>query len=367
MTVVISCIPSPCQVALFDATAREEPDFRAVYLSRHDRSREWREADLQHEAIFLDERGRGYAALLHLMSSADLAVFADYSSGAVRDAMRHREAVGKSWCFWGERPSYSGLEWFGRIRRIVHLAPLHRNPQTPIWGFGKGAVDEYRREFGDSRLYCNCPYVSDLARFRTASARPESNGSLRILYSGALSKREGVDLLASAFRRVVRTHERMSLSVVGDGPLRPAMAQLLGSAAANTVFHDSVPQNDLPGLCAEADVLCVPSRREAWGLIVPEGMAAGLSVIATDRIGAALELIEPDKNGWLVTSGNELQLYEALRAAAELSPSRRAAMRAVAQSRASQHDISAGVQRFRDAKQATLRAWWDSRNAASMG
>lgn len=367
MTIVITCIPSPYQVELFDAVARHEPDFSAVYVSRHDRSRSWRDTRLQHDAIFLDEASDAYNVLLQLMSSADLVVFADYSSGQVRNAMRRRESVGKPWCFWGERPGYRGLGGLGRLWRRIHLAPLHRSPQAAIWGIGKWAVDEYRQEFGTGRLYFNFPYVSDLDRFRVTGACRSSTGSLRILYSGALINRKGVDLLASAFRRLAQTYQHVSLSVVGSGPLRPVMARLLGPAAAHTVFHDFIPWSDLPMLYAEADVLCAPSRYDGWGLIVPEGMAAGMPVVATDRMGAALELIEPGKNGWLVTAGSESHLYEALCAAAELSPSGRAAMGVAAQSRGLQQDVRAGVQRFREAQEATLRAWHDSRDGALMG
>ncbi len=58
--------------------------------------------------------------------------------------------------------------------------------------------------------------------------------------------------------------------------------------------------NELPGEYASADVLCVPSRYDGWGLVVPEGLASGLPVIATDRMGAALEFVETGRNGWLI-------------------------------------------------------------------
>ncbi len=364
MAIVITSIPAPCQVALFDAIAREEPDFRAVYLARHDGSAGWRDTPFQHEGIFLEEPGDAYRVLLRSMDSADLVVFADYGSGSVRDAMRRREAVGRPWCFWGERP---GGGWAGRMWRNIYLAPLHRNRHAAIWGIGRGAVEEYRREFGDHRLYCNFPYVSDLARFRESGARRAEAGALRILYAGALTKRNGADLVAAAFRRLAETHADARLSVIGSGPLRPAMARWLGPAAARTDFHDAAGWDDLPKLCAEADVLCAPSRNDGWGLVVPEAMAAGLPVVASVGMGAALDLVEPGKDGWLVPGDSAPQLYEALRAAADLSPAQRTAMGEAARSRAAQQDIPAGVRRFQEAKQATLRAWRDSRDPAARG
>lgn len=50
-----------------------------------------------------------------------------------------------------------------------------------------------------------------------------------------------------------------------------------------------------------ADLSVFPSRGEAWGLVVNESMANGVPVIATDVCVAALELIENDKNGFIVS------------------------------------------------------------------
>ncbi len=362
---VITCIPSPYQVELFDALARQEPGFRAIYSSRRDRSRNWNDPVLRHHAVFLDETPDARGELYRRMDAAELVVFADYSSRLVRKAMRCREAVGKPWCFWGERPGYHGLGRLGRMRRRILLGPLHRDHRVPIWGIGTWAVEGYREEFGDHRAYWNVPYFSDLERFRAASARRASSASVRIVYSGALIERKGVDLLAKAFRRLGRTHENVSLSVIGAGPLRPYMERLLGSEP-RVHFHDFVSWDELPTLYAEGDVLCAPSRYDGWGLIVPEGMAAGMPVIASDRMGSALELIERGSNGWLVRANDEHRLYEALCEAVDTAPSRRTAMGIAAQSRAGAQDIAQGVPRFRAAIEGTLAAWRRSATPASL-
>lgn len=358
--VVITSIPSPYQVELFDALARQEPGFRAIYLSRRDRSRSWTDPLLQHDAVFLDEAAGAQDELFRLMDAAELVVFSDYTSKLVRRAMRQREAVDKPWCFWGERPGYHGLGSLGAIWRRVRLAPLHRNRHVPIWGIGKWAIDAYRKEFGESRVYCNVPYFSDLERFRAASALRTKSGTVRILYSGSLIKRKGVDLFAKAFRRLDQAHDNVSLSVIGAGPLRANIERTLGLSRSRAFFHDFVGWSELPKFYAEGDVLCAPSRYDGWGLIVPEGMAAGLPVIATDRMGSALELVEHRQNGWRVRANSEDHLYEALCEAVEISPSRRESMGLSAQSRALQQDISVGVQRFSKAREDTLAAWRQS-------
>jgi glycosyltransferase involved in cell wall biosynthesis len=50
-------------------------------------------------------------------------------------------------------------------------------------------------------------------------------------------------------------------------------------------------RDDVPAILAAADVLCVPSRQEAFGNVVLEACAAGVPVVTSQLVGAA-ELLE---------------------------------------------------------------------------
>lgn len=49
-----------------------------------------------------------------------------------------------------------------------------------------------------------------------------------------------------------------------------------------------------------ADVFALATRGDTWGLVINEAMACGLPVVTTDRCVAGLQLIENDKNGYIV-------------------------------------------------------------------
>ena len=55
---------------------------------------------------------------------------------------------------------------------------------------------------------------------------------------------------------------------------------------------------------AIADVAVLLSRRETWGVVINEAMAAGLPIIATERVGATADLVEEGENGFVVESGD---------------------------------------------------------------
>ena len=274
---------------------------------------------------------------------ADLVVFNYYQHSQATELIGERAAHGGPWCFWGERPGLRQPAWAGRLFRKWKLARLHES-SVPIWGIGKFAVDEYRREFGQRRTYFNLPYFSDLERFEIARRRRETERVF--LFCGSLITRKGVDLVARAFVRLAAEVPNVRLKIVGDGELRQTLAQTLRPVSDCVDFAGFKDWDELPELYSSADVLCVPSRYDGWGLVVPEGLASALPVIATDRMGAALEFIETGVNGWLIPAGDETALLHAMRKAALLTNAELAERSRCARETVREHTLQHGSARF---------------------
>jgi L-malate glycosyltransferase len=70
-------------------------------------------------------------------------------------------------------------------------------------------------------------------------------------------------------------------------------------------------RTDIAAIMQSLDVLVVNSKVEPFGLVILEAMASGTPVIAT-AVDGIPEIIEHDKNGWLVLPRNEGNLTEAI-------------------------------------------------------
>jgi glycosyltransferase involved in cell wall biosynthesis len=350
--VVVTYLTSPYQLELFDALAQSgRCRLDVFYLHTTEPTRSWRRREPRHRHLVLHRpvQDEAYSRL----TAGDLAVFNFYNDSRAARLIEHRVASGSPWCFWGERPS-DRYGWFGRrYRRYKLRALLHS--QAPIWGIGSFAIEQYEREFGRERPRHNVPYCSDLRRFEPpAPPGRKRPGQTRFLFSGSLIPRKGVDLLADTFIQLAGLRQDVSLTLVGEGPLHIQLQRHLEPLGDRVEFAGFKDWEELPAQYHRGDILCVPSRHDGWGLVVPEGLAAGLPVIATTRTGAAWDLLRPPHNGWLVPPGDAPALLTAMSEAANLSDEEMAARSTAAALTVAGHSLSHGVDRFLTAAQDAL-------------
>ncbi len=348
-TLVVTHFPSPYQVELFNEVERVRPGaIQVYYLHRRLTARKWTGVPPLHEHRYLDAGPLELEAARQAMHQFGLVVFNFYNEIIPAKLIRLRQRSGLPWCFWGERPGYR-FPWLARLARRGRLSALHAGRQ-PIWGIGQWAVDAYQQEFGSSRAYVNLPYFSDLARFQRSQPGAPADGTT-FLFSGSLSHRKGIEVLAHAFLRLAGVAPRVRLTIMGEGPLDARLRRLL--APCDRVswlgFRD---WNDLPAAYQSAHVLCVPSRHDGWGLVVPEGLASGLPTIATTRTGAALDLIEPGRNGWLIPANSVEALYGAMAEAAGLPVAAWSVLSRGARDSVAGHQLSHGAVRLLNAVDA---------------
>jgi len=341
---VLTDIPSPYQVEFFNQIeACGICQLQVGYLRGRDPERHWNPPPLNHDSLTLDSSTAALSACRAAARQADLVVFNYYRHSQAEELIEQRAKQSKPWCFWGERPGLRKPQVAGTWFRKWKLKAL-RKSHAPIWGIGRFAIEQYRREFGKDRAYQNLPYFSNLDRF--SCERGSSRSERVFLFAGSLIERKGVDLLARAFVRVAREHPNVRLKIAGAGPMEEALGRTLQPVRERVEFVGFKYWNELPELYASADVLCVPSRYDGWGLVVPEGLAAGLPVIATDKMGAALEFVRTGTNGWLIRAGSEESVFDALCQAALLGYSELAQLAQQARASVSEHTLSHGAERF---------------------
>jgi glycosyltransferase involved in cell wall biosynthesis len=356
---VITFSPSPYQVELFDAiAARGEINLHVVYLYTHDRTRHWQTRIPNHSHAFAHDFQGKTEVWRSVVLQPDLLVINYYRHKLAAAAIRTRTAVKRPWCFWGERPRIHPLSRISSVYRKWKLKALHRS-NAPIWAMGHLAISAYKAEFGHARQYVNLPYFSDLTRFEASPNRLNGrSAALRtFLFSGTLSRRKGFDLVVDAFAQLVRDGLPVRLLVMGYGELEYSSRKRLAAARNQVEWIGFRDWEQLPQSYQNADFLCVPSRYDGWGLVVPEGLAAGLPVISTIQTGAAVEFIKQGLNGWLIQPSSQADLYKVMQFAASTTTLQLALMSEQARSSIANHTLTNGVRRFLDATKEAEEVW----------
>ncbi len=187
--------------------------------------------------------------------------------------------------------------------------------------------DILRREYGvQAQVVHN---GVDAARFR--SAGPAQAAALRqragaagrplILAVGGIEPRKGSDTLVQAVASLKQSGHRPVLTVIGGHSFQDYRAyrdRVLSSLpdlnlrlGDDVVTLGTVPDAELPGWYAAADVLAFPSTKEGWGLAVLEAMSAGLPVVTSD-LPVFREYLAPGRDALLAPVGDVAALAAAL-------------------------------------------------------
>ena len=113
-----------------------------------------------------------------------------------------------------------------------------------------------------------------------------------ILFVGQMIHRKGIDVLAEAVRNLCLDY---TLFLVGD-------KTYIGSTNSRIVNIGFLHRKELKKYYMAADISVLPSREDIWGLVINESLSFGTPVVATDKCGAALEMIENGQNGFVISA-----------------------------------------------------------------
>jgi hypothetical protein len=144
------------------------------------------------------------------------------------------------------------------------------------------------------------PYAAALpCLYRGPVNRPETLAR-RLICVGQWIERKGLIPFFQVVARWAADHpeRRVELQLVGSGPLRP---RLEAFAMPGNVSVELLGQRDvgeLARLYAAAGILAFPTLGDEWGLVVNEGMAAGLPVLGSVYSQAVHDLCADGQTGW---------------------------------------------------------------------
>ncbi len=126
--------------------------------------------------------------------------------------------------------------------------------------------------------------------------------------------KKGQDLLIEAVSMLrKRGVNGISVDFIGEGGMQNELEQMAKSKEVDDVVHfvGVLDRDELYRKLKNYDLMCHPSRYEGFGLVVAEGMAAGLPVLVPDQDGP-YDIIQYGKYGYSFKKGDVMSLANAL-------------------------------------------------------
>jgi glycosyltransferase involved in cell wall biosynthesis len=202
-------------------------------------------------------------------------------------------------------PFYEGLPRWGQasVRRLFNRA------------LGVICLGQVSADFVERKLNVSAENVMILPN---AVAGPDKvlarakNMPMQLLFLGKVGANKGIDVLLEALAGQEISGRNWRLSIAGDGEVAryARVAERIG-IAGKVQFCGWLDGSGVTQLLASADVLVLPSRADNMPLALLEGMAHGLTTVATP-VGEVSQVIRHAENGILTPVGDVTALRAAL-------------------------------------------------------
>jgi glycosyltransferase involved in cell wall biosynthesis len=190
--------------------------------------------------------------------------------------------------------------------RLVH-AFVAVSPETADVARSRKEVDDRRLSVITNGIQLDRYHLDPSARARVRAELGIEEDAWVIGTVGRVAIEKNQALFIRALAPLLGPGAR--LVVAGDGPLMPSLRELASSLGVAPYVHLLGVRKDVPALLNALDAFVLSSITEGLPLVVPEAMASGLPVIATD-VGGLPTVIDDGVTGYLVPSRDEAALRE---------------------------------------------------------
>ncbi len=131
---------------------------------------------------------------------------------------------------------------------------------------------------------------------------PELRGKRLFLFLSRIHEKKGCDLLIDAFSQVASSDQSLHLVIAGPdqtGWRAKLQAQALALGIADRITWPGMLEGDMKwGAYHSAEVFCLPSHQENFGIVVAEALGCGKPVLISNKVNIWRE-IETDGAGFV--------------------------------------------------------------------
>ena len=306
-------IPSPYRVDFFNELGRYcQLTVLFERASASDRDKRWKAEEFHNfTGIFLRGKNIGTDASLcpgvirYLKKDYDAIILGGYSSPTYMLAMEYMKLRKIRFFMNADGGFIKSDSW------LLKKIKTHYIGLASGWLSSGGETDKYLKYYGaDANYIYQYPFSSvsdeqlshpDEEEKRYLKAQLGIMESRVAIAVGQFIPRKGFDYLIQAAGKIPKEY---GVLLIG-GHAGTEYSELRERCSASNVhFLNFMKKEQLNLYYRAADIFVFPTREDIWGLVLNEAMSYGLPSVASVKANASIELIEEDKNGYLVDPEN---------------------------------------------------------------
>jgi hypothetical protein len=279
-------------------------------------------------------------SVLEIVPTTSFSGIADYLVRAplmsYRNWGRLSAALADADLLWLRLPASNGLLALTVARRlrvphfgwlagsVSEVAAAQARPAPLRWaaqavGAGYDAVGNLAARGGpmvklDGEMFASVVSAVDVAATAASQERPVGE-PWKLMWAGRLAAEKGVEDLIAALRILLDGGHDVTLTLIGDGPARPAIEKAAAALPAGRVRLTGQigDRSAYLSVLRQGDLFVHPSRAEGTPKVVVEAMAAGLPIVAS-AVGSVAQVLGDGERGRLVPAGDPAALAAAIEA-----------------------------------------------------
>lgn len=201
--------------------------------------------------------------------------------------------------------------WKQRLATLISPLTL-RNIFSHLWIAGEPQL-RYAQKLGfreEEILFgCLSANVKLFSKFYQEKQGDKIHMPKQLLFVGRYIKEKNLSFLINNFIDLVEEEgEDWVLNCVGDGPLKQRFREHF-----QVVHHGYLLPHELEPLIKNSTGFVLPSKTEAWGVVIHEMVSSGMPIISSSVVGANVMFLEDGVNGYVFLDGNAYELKKSIK------------------------------------------------------
>lgn len=139
--------------------------------------------------------------------------------------------------------------------------------------------------------------------------------NLNVISVGRLETEKCFEDLIDLFKNIVEWNKDVKLRIAGKGSQKAFLEEKIKEASLedNVILTGNKNKKELEELYLDSSLFVMTSRTESFGQVLVEAGSYGIPVLAYDTAQGAKEIIENDKNGFLISNRNKEEMVEKIK------------------------------------------------------